>query len=32
MIDLPNIEDYLEYGAIIWLTAITMLIVAGSHR
>ena len=32
MINLHNIEDYLEYAAIIWLTAIAMLIVAGSRR
>jgi hypothetical protein len=32
MIDLAKIEDYLEYAAIIWLTVITMLIIAGSRK
>jgi len=32
MIDLYNIENYLEYAAIIWLTVITMLIIASSRR
>jgi hypothetical protein len=32
MIDLAKVENYLEYAAIIWLTVITMLIIAGNRK
>jgi hypothetical protein len=32
MSNLQDLENYLEYAAIVWLTVITMLIIAGSHK